>query len=154
MPLLSILPQVALQSAPVGLAVWFAAVVELESGWVSSHCRFVGGAFSKLTVNSAVCGGVIPTGTVAAGGVTDTRMPVSRPMVAVPVALDSASAVAVNVSTGMGLGKPVSDGAVKTKTLGEAVSVVVQVPTVPPFNDIPLVQAAAVVGVGLGCAAV
>jgi hypothetical protein len=61
--------------------------------------------------------------------------------------------VAVKVNCGIGFGKLLSVGAVYVRTLVEAVGVSVQVPTVPPFSDIPLVHVP-VTALGFGCAVV
>lgn len=67
---------------------------------------------SNDTVKDAVCAGVMPTGTVAVNGVIETRIPESSATCPVPVFLWSASAVAMKLMTGMGLGKLLREGAV------------------------------------------
>ena len=54
----------------------------------------------------------MPTGTVTVEGVTETRMPESRLIVALPVLLLFASASAANVRVGAGFGKADNAGAV------------------------------------------
>ena len=61
------------------------AVEEDRFGCVTSHCKLVGVEFCNDAENCTVCAGVTPTGTVTLAGVTDTRIPESRPTVAVPV---------------------------------------------------------------------
>ena len=75
-----------------------------------------------------------PTGTVAVVGVTETRIPESRPTCPVPVLLWFASAVAIKLMTGIGFGNLLSDGAVYVNTFEPFVELVVQVPMLPPFT--------------------
>jgi hypothetical protein len=77
----------------------------------------VGVEFCSDAVNCTVCAGVTPTGTVALPGVTDTRIPESSDIVAVPVLLWFASAVAVYVTVGIGFGNLESGGAVYVSTV-------------------------------------
>ena len=81
-------------------------------GCTNRNCALSGGEFWKDGENVAVCAGVMPTGTVAVAGVTETRIPESRPTCPVPVFLWSASAVAIKLMMGIGFGKLLSDGAV------------------------------------------
>ena len=62
-------------------------------------------------LKTAVCGGVIPTGTVAVNGLIETRIPESRPTCPVAVFFLSASAVAIKLTMGIGFGKLLNDGA-------------------------------------------
>jgi hypothetical protein len=71
-----------------------------------------GGEFRNDGENVVVWAGSMPTGTVAVPGVIDTRIPESRPTCPVPVFLWSASAVAIKLMMGIGLGKLLNDGAV------------------------------------------
>src|SRR6266436_6223592 len=83
-----------------------------ESGCTNRNCALSGGEFMNDGKNVAVCGGVMPTGTVAVRGVIETRIPESRPTCPVPVFLWSASAVAIKLIMGIGFGKLLKDGAV------------------------------------------
>ena len=112
MPLLSIVPQVGSQESDNGLAVWSATVVELELGCTNFHCCPVAGEFKNDALSESFCAGVIPTGAVTLEGVTETRIPESKVIAAVPVLLLFASACAVNVMVGAGLGNAESAGAV------------------------------------------
>ena len=89
-------------------------VEELEFGCTRCHCWPVGAVFTKEALKLACCGfaGAGSMGTVTDAGATETRMPESKPIVAVPVFFLSASDVAVKVSTGTGFGKLASVGAV------------------------------------------
>lgn len=131
------------------------SVVSPVTGCITAQVGegFTGGAFKKEAVNCTCCAGFNPTGTVAVVGVTETRIPESNVITAVPVFFLSASALAVKVNWGIGLGKLLSVGAVYVRTLVAAVGVSVQVPTVPPFSDIPLVHGP-VTAFGFGCAVV
>jgi hypothetical protein len=136
-------PQLGLQLAPLGVGVPHEPpltiegkllqilVLDPETGCITFHDTLMGGVFSSETVKETPCAGFNPTGTVAVDGVTETRMPVSSVIIAVPVFLWSASAVAVNVSVGTGFGKFASAGAVYVKTLLGADGVLVHVPRLP-----------------------
>ena len=81
-------------------------------GCTKRNCALSGGEFWNDGENVAVCAGTMPTGTVAVGGVIDTRIPESSPTCPVPVFLWSASAVAIKLMMGIGFGKLLNDGAV------------------------------------------
>jgi hypothetical protein len=137
----SIVPQVGLHVTARGLAVSLLVfVVSLGFGCTRFHCRFSAGEFSREAVNFTVAAGVSPTGTVAVVGEREPRIPESSVTVAVAVFLVFASAVAVKVSVGGGLGKLANEGAVKVRTLDPLVVVITQVPIEPPFILWPLVQ--------------
>src|SRR5580700_2940308 len=74
-------------------------------------------AFNNVTINRSVTAGVTPTGIFTVVGVTETRIPESKLIVAVPVFFLSASAVAVSVIAGSTVGKFASAGAVKVTTV-------------------------------------
>ena len=114
-----------------------------------------GEVFKNDGLKVTFCAGFNPTGTVTVEGVTDTRIPESNPIVAVPVFFVSASEVAVNVRTGTGLGKFANVGAVYVSTFEPFVVEITQVPKVPvpPGNVAPLVQGP-VFAVGFGTAVV
>ena len=105
-------PQFGLHVGAPGAAPFGKSVVSPVTGCVTSQVRPVGALFGKFAVNWICCAGVNPTGAVAEGGVTETRIPVSRATVTVPVFLLLAAAAAVKVSVGMGFGKFVCVGAV------------------------------------------
>lgn len=153
--LASIEPQVGAHVVDNGFGVCSVTVEEPAFGCTTSHFRFNGGEFNKDAVKVTDWFGVNPTGTVAVAGETETRMPESKPTVAVPVFLLSASAVAVKVSRGVGFGKFASEGAVYVKTFEPFVVVITHEPIFPltPVIVPPLVQFP-VTAVGLGCAVV
>jgi hypothetical protein len=106
--------------------------VELEFGCTNLNCALNGGAFRNDGKNVVVCAGVRPTGTVAVAGVIETRIPESNCTIAVAVLFLAASAVAVNVRTGMnGFGKFARDGAVYVSTFEPFAVVIVHVPMLP-----------------------
>jgi hypothetical protein len=86
--------------------------VEAEFGCTNLNVAVEGFVLSSEALNDAVCAGFMPTGTVAVNGLMETRIPESKPTCPVPVFLWSASAVAIKLMTGMGLGKLLSDGVV------------------------------------------
>jgi len=109
-PFTSIEPQLGLHVGELDVAEGFP--VEPATGCVTSQVTSVPGSFNSETVNLDVAVGVTPTGTVAAVGVIEARMPESSVIVAVPVLFVAAVDVAVNVITGTGFGKFVKGGAV------------------------------------------
>ena len=117
-PLLSMDPQfpvpVVVQEGELGVAVGL--VAEPAVGWVTSQARLVGGVFGELAMNCSVCAGVRPTTTGAVNGLMESRIPESRRTVPVPVFLGLASADAVKVIVGKGLGNLSSGGAVYVRT--------------------------------------
>src|ERR1700741_2419410 len=105
-------PQLGLHDGAPGAAPFGKSVVSPVTGCVTSQVRPVGALFGKFAVNWICCAGVNPTGAVAEGGVTETRIPVSKVTVTVPVFLLLAAAAAVKVRVGMGLEKFFCVGAV------------------------------------------
>jgi hypothetical protein len=121
-------PQLGLQVVPLGLAVPQTpplvkegkslqmvaddAAVDETTGCMTFQLRLSGALFANVAVNWICCAGDNPTGAVAVKGVTEMRIPVSSVIAEVPVFFVSASAAAVNVITGIGLGKFCKEGAV------------------------------------------
>jgi ABC-type methionine transport system permease subunit len=118
----------------------FVFVVSLGFGCTKFQLRPSAGAFSSDAVKASVAGGVKPTGIVTDNGESEPRIPESSVTMAVAVFLVSASASAVKVSVGGGLGKLANVGAVKVRTFDPFVVVITHVPIEPPFIVCPLVQ--------------
>jgi len=89
-----------------------AVLVDAEFGCTKLKVAVSEFVLRSETLNTAFCGGVIPTGTVAVDGLIEMRIPESRPTCPVAVFLWSASAVAIKLMTGIGFGKLLNDGAV------------------------------------------
>jgi hypothetical protein len=111
-PFTSIVPQVGSQESDNGLAKVSRLFLDAVFGCTNLKTAVEGFVLSNEALKEAVWAGVIPTGTVAVGGLIETRMPESRPTCPVPVFFLSASAVAIKLRTGMGFGKLLRDGAV------------------------------------------
>jgi hypothetical protein len=152
-PLLSIVPQEGSQVSDCGFGLWSFTFVDAVFGCTTMYLADEGSVFNSDTLNVAFCAGFIPTGTVAEVGVTDTRIPVSSATCPAPVFFVSASAAAVNVSTGIGFGKLPSEGAVYVSTLELFEVEVTHDPTFPPFKVDPDVHVP-VTAFGVGLAVV
>jgi hypothetical protein len=116
-PVESIEPHVGLHGSDSGFGVLSFVLVDALFGCTSLYWISVGAAFNSVTMKRSVTAGVTPTGIFTAVGVTETRMPESKLIVAVPVFFLSASAVAVSVIVGSCVGKLERAGAVNVTTV-------------------------------------